>query len=413
MQDKIVVKNLYKIFGPDADKAAELAGAGKEKDEVFRETQGVVAVNDISFSVQEQQIFVVMGLSGSGKSTLIRCLNRLIEPTSGQIIIDGADVTAAGPSELREIRRSKMAMVFQHFALLPHRTVLENAAFALKLRGLSKKDRNDKAMRALEAVGLGAWADSLPSQLSGGMQQRVGIARSLAAEPQILLMDEPFSALDPLIRREMQDELIGLQRDFKTTIVFITHDLHEALKLGDQIAVMRDGGFVQVGPPQAIVTDPADDYVRAFVQDVDRARVVTMGSIAEQVEPIVLGRDDLASARRKIAQAPYSALPVLDARGKLKGLLSEGALAEGGRPHLERLVPDEMQTTPEDVSLHDAFSLFAKGEPVAVLDEKGRLAGIVDPQAVFSHLSGGDAPEEEQAEAERPAAPTAPSHDAA
>jgi glycine betaine/proline transport system ATP-binding protein len=281
MPGVVTVEHLYKIFGDEPDRALELAREGLDKDEIFRRTGSVVAVDDVSFEVKQGQIFVVMGLSGSGKSTLIRCINRLITPTSGRVLIDDIDVTAASPAELRQIRLKRMAMVFQHFALLPHKTVAQNVEYGLKVRRVPPRERREKAIAALETVGLDAWADSYPDSLSGGMQQRVGLARGLAVEPEVLLMDEPFSALDPLIRRDIQDELLSLQAKIKTTIIFITHDLQEALKLGDNVAIMKEGRFVQSGTPQEIVTAPKEDYVYEFTRDVDRSRVLTFGDIKQ------------------------------------------------------------------------------------------------------------------------------------
>ncbi|CAA7603430.1 glycine betaine/L-proline transport ATP binding subunit [Acididesulfobacillus acetoxydans] len=243
----------------------------------------VTAVRDVSFQVERGEVFVIMGLSGSGKSTLIRCLLRLIEPTAGTIMADGQDVTAMNIQQLREFRRYRVAMVFQHYGLLPHRTVLENVGFGLKLRGVNKAEREEAALKAIESVGLAGWEKRYPGDLSGGMQQRVGIARALLQDPNILLLDEPFSGLDPLIRRELQDELMRLQAEFQTTMLFVTHDLQEALLLGDRMAVMRDGTFVQVGKPHEIVKQPADDYVRRFVQDERRmAQLANEGGRVKQ-----------------------------------------------------------------------------------------------------------------------------------
>jgi glycine betaine/proline transport system ATP-binding protein len=273
---KLQVESLAKIYGQREAAALEMLRSGVSRDDVHVRTRATIAVLDVSFAVQPGETFVVMGLSGSGKSTLIRCLNRLIEPTAGKIIIDQADICRFDAAALRELRVRKIAMVFQHVALLPHRTVVENVAFGLKIRGLASKQRRERAMAALEQVGLAKWASQRPAQLSGGMQQRVGLARALAVDPDILLMDEPFSALDPLIRSEMQEQLLHLQRNLKKTIVFITHDLHEALALGNRIAIMKDGRFVQVATPVEILGAPADDYVSAFTRDIDRARILTV-----------------------------------------------------------------------------------------------------------------------------------------
>lgn len=273
---KISVRGLWKIFGKGAD-----AILGSEYEELDREavherTGCLIAVRDISFDVHPGEFFVIMGLSGSGKSTLVRCLTRLIEPTGGQVLVDGEDVESVSAQRLRELRRYKIAMVFQHFGLLPNRKIMDNVAFGLEIRGMAKPERHARAAEMIDRVGLTGFADSRPGQLSGGMQQRVGLARALAVEPEVLLFDEPFSALDPLIRRDMQDEVCRLQRELDKTAVFITHDLDEALKLGDRIAIMRDGEFVQVGTPEEVVGNPADDYVRDFVANVPRTTVLTV-----------------------------------------------------------------------------------------------------------------------------------------
>jgi glycine betaine/proline transport system ATP-binding protein len=290
----------------------------------------VAAVRDISFSVATGELFVVMGLSGSGKSTLVRCLSRLIEPTAGEVLIDGEDVTAASPERLRELRRTKMSMVFQHFGLLPHRRLLDNVAFGLEVQGKDRSSRLERAGEMLELVGLGGLGDSYPDQLSGGMQQRVGLARALANDPEILLFDEPFSALDPLIRRDMQDEVGRLQQELRKTTVFITHDLSEALKLGDRIAIMKDGRFVQVGTPAEVVGKPADAYVRAFTRDVQRAHVLRAGSImgpplapGTRAGPSVDITTQLSELVRRVASCE-DPLPVLDATGRPVGSVDRG-----------------------------------------------------------------------------------------
>ncbi len=276
---KIVCRDVWKIFGPNPDGIRREIEDGLSRAEILEKTGHVIAVRDVSFAVGGGEIFVVMGLSGSGKSTLIRCLTRLIEPTRGQILVDGRDVVAMEAAALREMRRHQMSMVFQRFGLFPHRRVIDNAAYGLEVQGLKKEARQSRAREVLDMVGLAEWANHYPHELSGGMQQRVGLARALAVDPAVLLCDEPFSALDPLIRREMQDELIRLQKTLQKTIVFITHDFLEAIKLGDRIAIMKDGEFVQVGSAQEIVAHPADAYVREFVKDVPRVKVLTARTI--------------------------------------------------------------------------------------------------------------------------------------
>ena len=337
---------VWKVFGPKPERIVGSADADRPRAELEAETGCVAAVRDVSFEVPEGGVFVVMGLSGSGKSTLVRCLSRLIEPTAGSVNIDGADVGAMNANDLRELRRTKLSMVFQHFGLLPHRRALDNIAFGLEIQGKAKTQRLARAREVLELVGLGDVGDSYPDELSGGMQQRVGLARALANDPAILLFDEPFSALDPLIRREMQDEVVRLQRELKKTVVFITHDLNEALKLGDQIAIMRDGRFVQVGTPQDVVAHPADAYVRDFVRDVPRGFVLTAGAIMN-----VWTDSD--------AEALGALLDV-----SLSGTVDANMV-------LNDLVPI--------VAAHDG--------PVGVVDGDGRIQGTIDRRTVLNALT--------------------------
>ncbi|MCL4869193.1 MAG: glycine betaine/L-proline ABC transporter ATP-binding protein [Anaerolineae bacterium] len=282
---KIECRHLWKLFGPDPERVRPLLTQGVSKTDILTQTGHVVAVQDVSFAVRPGELFVVMGLSGSGKSTLVRCLSRLIEPTEGEIWVDGVDVMKMDAAALRQLRRHQMSMVFQRFGLFPHRRVLENVAYGLEVQGMEKATRLKKAQELLDLVGLAGWGHKYPHELSGGMQQRVGLARALAVDPHILLCDEPFSALDPLIRREMQDELIRLQKMMHKTIIFITHDFLEAVKLGDRIAIMKDGVFVQVGTPQEIVSQPADSYVREFTKDVPRVKVLTARDVMRPRTP--------------------------------------------------------------------------------------------------------------------------------
>ena len=291
MKTLLTLKNVCKVFGESPKKALKLLDKGLSKDEIFEKTGNTLGVVNASFDINEGEIFVIMGLSGSGKSTLVRLFNRLIEPSRGELVLEGQDIAKASKSELRKIRREKMSMVFQSFALMPHMSVIENTAFGLELSGVSKEERNQRALDALSQVGLEAWADSYPSELSGGMQQRVGLARALANNPKILLMDEAFSALDPLIRTEMQDELLKLQQKHKRTIVFISHDLDEAMRIGDRIAIMHDGRVVQVGAPEEILKNPADDYVSSFFRGVDVSTVLSAGDIASKKQTTVIRRE--------------------------------------------------------------------------------------------------------------------------
>lgn len=317
-------QEITKVFGDNLAAACSLLADGHDRQQVLDQTGCLAAVRDATFSVERGETFVVMGLSGSGKSTLIRCLSRLIEPTSGTVKIDGTPIGDLDDQELRELRRQRLSMVFQHFGLFPHRKVIDNVAFGLEIQGAAKADRYERALEVLSVVGLGDWADHFPQQLSGGMQQRVGLARALCVEPEILFFDEPFSALDPLIRRDMQDELLSLQARMRRTLVFITHDFHEALKLGDRIAIMKDGEFVQVGTPEQIVSAPADDYVREFTEDAPKTKVITVGSVmrpldgaAPAEEPVSLDAvlDDVLP--RLLANP--GALPVVDDQGIVVG----------------------------------------------------------------------------------------------
>ncbi len=389
MAPKVEAKNIFKIFGDDPKSAQAMLQEGRTKDEIFEETGLTVGVQDASFAVNEGEIFVIMGLSGSGKSTLVRMINGLINPTSGEMLIDGTDIANCSAQQLREIRRTKVAMVFQHFALFPHKTVGENVAYGLKIKGVGAAERRERAQAALEQVGLKAHADSYPDELSGGMQQRVGLARGLASEPQILLMDEPFSALDPLIRRDMQEELIELQRSMKKTIIFITHDLNEALTLGDRIAIMHNGAIVQIGTAEEIVDKPADDYVAAFTKDIDRSRVFTAQSVLGSAEALELSRDTAASAIARMEELNRDAIYVLD-DGQVAGAVTyrdlTASVRDNGAKLSEALVtdfPSAKGTTP----LHELYPLCESGLPIAIVGRKGRLEGIVEPQAVLAKVA--------------------------
>ncbi len=329
-EDRIVVEDVYKIFGPDPDEAYRLLQDGKSKDEIFEQTGATVAVQDANFTVKSGEVFVIMGLSGSGKSTMVRMLNRLIDPTFGTVKINGQDITAMDRKALIDLRRRDMSMVFQSFALMPHQTVLENAAFGLTISGREKAEREERAQAALDAVGLGPNARSYPSELSGGMKQRVGLARALANDPPVLLMDEAFSALDPLIRTEMQDELLRLQQEHRRTVVFISHDLDEAMRIGDRIAIMQDGRFVQIDTPDRIVTQPANEYVRSFFRNVDVTQVFKARDIAETFDGEVQGEAIAADAPldavlSRVAQSD-APVPVEDETGKRLGAISKTAL---------------------------------------------------------------------------------------
>jgi glycine betaine/proline transport system ATP-binding protein len=348
------------------------------------------AVIDASFTVNEGEIFVVMGLSGSGKSTLIRMVNGLFEPTAGTVKIYGQDVTAASPKHLRAIRRERVSMVFQHFALFPHRTVTENAAYGLETQGIGKAERRERAIEALELCGLKGWEDHLPGQLSGGMQQRVGLARALAADTDILLMDEAFSALDPLIRRGMQDQLIELQHRLQKTILFITHDLNEAMRLGDRIAMMRDGRIVQIGTAEEILNDPANDYVARFIQDVDRSRVLTASSVMEPPVAVLGVEAGPRAAHKLMRENQLDTLFVVDRDTRLRGVLRERAVVralEAGRSDVTDILREDVPTVSPDTVVADLFHHSADAEvPLAVVDDNGRLAGLIPRVTLLAAL---------------------------
>lgn len=329
MTTKLEVKNLYKVFGETPEDAFPLIEKGLEKDEIFEKTGLTVGVKDVSLSINEGEIFVIMGLSGSGKSTLVRLLNRLIEPTKGHVYLNGKDIAVISPEELRSVRRNNISMVFQNFALMPHMSVIENAAFGLELSGVDLDKRNDAARQALTRVGLESQCDSYPDELSGGMKQRVGLARALATDPDILLMDEAFSALDPLIRTEMQDELIRLQNDDRRTIVFISHDLDEAMRIGDRIAIMQNGIVVQVGTPDEILQNPANDYVASFFSGVNVADVYSAKDIARKKPAAVFKKgetDGPAAALQILSDQDRDYGVVVDKANKYSGIVSQDSL---------------------------------------------------------------------------------------
>jgi len=323
-QPQITCQNLWKIFGVNPERILQELDPALSRAEVQKRTGHVIAVKNVSFQVQKGETFVVMGLSGSGKSTLVRCISRLVEPTRGTVEIDRDKIMAMNQRQLIELRRHRMSMVFQHFGLLPHRRVLDNISYGLEVRGMSKRDRDQKASEVLEMVGLGGWGGHYPRELSGGMQQRVGLARALAVDPEIMLFDEPFSALDPLIRREMQDELLKLQAVVRKTMVFITHDFLEAIKMGDHIAIMKDGEFVQIGTPEQIVANPVDDYVRAFSEDVPRHKVLTAHSIMKTDYPSVQANEKLESALEIMERLGVPAIFVLGPDRSYLGTLEKG-----------------------------------------------------------------------------------------
>ncbi|MEM5110561.1 glycine betaine/L-proline ABC transporter ATP-binding protein [Enterococcus faecalis] len=386
---KVKVNHLTKIFGKKTKPALEMIRANKSKTEILEKTGATVGVYDVNFEVEEGEIFVIMGLSGSGKSTLIRLLNRLIEPTSGNIYIDGQDISSLDKEGLREVRRNKMSMVFQNFGLFPHRTILENTEYGLEIRGVPKEERQAKAEKALENSSLISFKDQLPSQLSGGMQQRVGLARALANDPEILLMDEAFSALDPLIRREMQDELLDLQENVKKTIIFITHDLNEALRIGDRIALMKDGQIMQIGTGEEILTNPANEYVRTFVEDVDRSKVLTAQNIMVPALTTNIEIDGPTVALKRMRQEEVSMLLAVDKKRQLKGVVrAEKALeARKNGTSLVECVDPEIQTIDKDMLVNDIFPLIYDAQTPLAVTDNGKLLGVVIRGSVLEALA--------------------------
>jgi glycine betaine/proline transport system ATP-binding protein len=385
---------LYKVFGRRADEAVRLLEQGADRESVRRKLGATPAVIDATFEVDDGEIFVVMGLSGSGKSTLLRMLNGLLEPTSGEVHLDGTRLTGLSAKALRSLRQQKISMVFQHFALLPHRTVGENAAYGLEVQRVPKAEREERARKALDLVGLGGWADHLPTQLSGGMRQRVGLARALAAGTDVLLMDEAFSALDPLIRREMQDQLLELQSRLGKTIVFITHDLNEAMRLGDRIAMMRDGRIVQIGTSEEILHDPANDYVAQFVQDVDRSRVLTASAVMEKPVAVVGARSGPRQALRSMREHQVGAAFVVDRERRLLGVVRDEATADAlrrGDESLTGLLDDhDVVTVSPDTIVADLLTPSAECPvPLAVVDDDNRLLGVVPRATLLAALGNG------------------------
>ena len=386
-EEIIVLDEVYKIFGPQPrGRAFDLARSGMDKNRVQAETGHVVGLDNVTFSVKKGELFVVMGLSGSGKSTALRTVNQLHDITYGSVIVDGTDVQALEGSDLQVFRRKYMGMVFQHFALFPHRKVIDNVSYGLKVQGVDKQAREDAAMQALSLVGLGSYAQSYPSELSGGMQQRVGLARGLASDPDILLMDEAFSALDPLIRRQMQDEMMEIQADLHKTILFITHDLNEALRIGDRVCIMKDGAVVQIGTPEEILTQPATGYVAEFVQDVDQGRVIQVHEIMQEPRPVSADAT-LAEALNRIGGR--SGAFVIDDSGSPTHLLTadDGMRAASmGTTDLGPALRTDFDSCGREDCLNTVYAAAGRGLPIAVCDESGTLIGNLDPRHIMEEM---------------------------
>lgn len=390
---QIVIKDLWKVYGKDTKRIFQKNLRDKSKEEIQNETGCIVGMRDINLEIKKGEFYILMGLSGSGKSTLIRALIRLVKSTKGSIEINGEDITKMSSDQMIQFRRKTFGMVFQSYGLLPHMTVLENAAYGLKIRGVAKEERNKKALEVLDTVGLKGWEDYYPPSLSGGMQQRVGLARALANDPEILLMDEPFSGLDPLIRRQMQDELVELQSKLQKTIIFVTHDLHEALKLGDRIAILRNGEVVQVGTPEDIITHPADDYVQDFVQDASPAKVLTASSIMTDIPVITYVWEGPKTALTLMRGEKKRMGYVVDKSRKFLGVITAKELQrllDSGENH--KTIPstsiEQVESVHPDVLIEDLFSVATQNPyPIPVVDDKQRLLGRISSDAIFDSIS--------------------------
>lgn len=378
---RLEVKGVSKLFGGKSQDALSLLSSGATRDEIFSKTGSLTAVRDISFSVDPGELFAIVGLSGSGKSTLVRCINRLVEPTTGSILLDGVDILKSSSVQLRGIRQKRISMVFQHFALLPHQTVRQNVEFGLRVAGVDPRTRKEKSIELIELVGLGQWVNAYPSALSGGMRQRVGIARALTADPDVLLMDEPFGALDPLIRWDMQRELRLLQDRLHKSIIFITHDLHEAMELGDRVAVMRDGQFVQVGQPEEILSTPADSYVANFIREVDRTKFVSVKQICRPASSVTEAQ--LAEGTMPATISDY--IYVVDEKGIPSGVFSANDVQAGKRP--VDIVRRDIGVIAREKTIASTYELVDRYGPVAAIDEDGKLVGYFSGSDVTRYLA--------------------------
>ncbi|MGF6753248.1 quaternary amine ABC transporter ATP-binding protein [Paraburkholderia sp. GAS42] len=386
----LTVQNLSKIFGPKPERAAEMLRQGLGRNEIFQQTGNMVAVDNVSLGVRSGEIFVIMGLSGSGKSTLVRLLNRLIEPTSGKVVLEGQDIAPMSTPELREVRRKKMAMVFQSFALLPNRTVIDNVAYGLEVAGRKKIERYEMARKSLIRVGLGSYEKLHPGELSGGMQQRVGLARALAVNPSVLLMDEAFSALDPLIRFEMQNELLRLQKEEQRTVVFISHDIEEAIKIGGRVGVMKDGRLVQVGTPAELIQSPADDYVREFFCNVDVSRFQKASSLLSRIDRGVIMCDAGVSADRYLNALTDAGVEwgyVCDEAGRYQGCVTSASLRKCGSAPIREALLRDVPVVSMDADLHELSMIALNQEhDVPIIDGAGVLAGAVSCRAILKQV---------------------------
>jgi len=390
---QIVIKDLWKVYGKDTKRVFQEDLRNKSKDEIQNETGCIVGMRDINLEINKGEFYILMGLSGSGKSTLIRALIRLVKTTKGSIVINGEEITKMSSEQMIQFRRKTFGMVFQSYGLLPHMTVLENAAYGLKIRGIGKEARYEKAREVLETVGLKGWEEYYPTSLSGGMQQRVGLARALANEPEILLMDEPFSGLDPLIRRQMQDELVELQSKLQKTIIFVTHDLHEALKLGDRIAILRNGEVVQVGTPEEIITNPADEYVQEFVQDASPAKVLTASSIMSDIPVVTYAWEGPKTALTLMRKAKKRMGYVVDKKRKFLGVITAKELKRllDGEEKYKTIPSTSIELVASvhpDTLIEDLFNVAPQNPyPIPVVDENNRLLGRISSDTIFDSIS--------------------------
>ncbi|MGP4106530.1 quaternary amine ABC transporter ATP-binding protein [Virgibacillus sp. L01] len=399
MSTKIKLEHVSKIFGSKPKSIIPKIKAGMEKDQILAETGHTVGVYDASMDIKQGEIFVIMGLSGSGKSTLIRCFNLLNKPTDGAIFIDGEDIVKFNGSQLKKVRQEKVAMVFQHFGLFNHRTIMANVEYGLEIRNISKEERREVAQKNIDIVGLNGYEDKYPDELSGGMQQRVGLARALANDPDILLMDEPFSALDPLIRREMQLELLDIQDRLQKTIIFITHDVNEAFKLGDRVAVMKDGKVNQVDTPEAIIENPANDYISDFIKDIDRSKVFQAEHVMIKPNALVSMKDGLNVARKEMEENGISSVFVVDRQRHLKGIVTIDDAISGikEKKSLEDVLRDDVTVVPKDEYINDIIPKALESSfPLAVVNEEEKLVGYILRVHVLSGLVSDDVSESDE-----------------
>lgn len=388
--DSIIrVQNVSKLYGVNKTEAIKLIKDGADKETVHKKTGVTVALWDVSFEVKRGEVFVIIGLSGSGKSTIVRCFNKLNKPTSGKIFYEFSDIEKFSKKELLDYRRNKISMVFQNFGLMTHRTVLDNVAYGLEVKNVPRVEREKRAMEMIAMVGLDGWENQPITSLSGGMKQRVGLARALASDPEVLLMDEPFSALDPLVRRDMQFELLSIQRKLQKTVIFITHDINEAFKLGDTVAIMRDGKVIQIDTPQNMSANPADDYVAKFIDSADKARVLYARHVMVTPSCLVKPKDAPDQALREMRANDVSSAYAVDEMMKLLGIITidDAVHARKEGIPLASLIKNEVYTTREDTLIADILHLTAKSKyPIAVVDEENKLKGIVSKAAVLSSL---------------------------